>query len=547
MKQLALILMLLASSLSALSQQPPAHEIRLIDATVELMRDQQANAIDRYLDKVLSPAARQPREEMVDALNAARHAIGTGEFGLTVEKTPLGVALIFARDERETQLDMALDTTGLLKLSLADSQGGMEAAVRRHVRALEGSHLMPDALDVFEREHFSEQYLSETTREERRSLIDRLREIAASAGGAMIVQAGNEYQLTLQTREKEFLVAFSLEPEAPFAISALSITGTQAETMSLSWETLPQTFDQLAEEGFTGVVRVLREGQVVLDKAYGMANPAQGFPMKTDTIFGIGSTPIDFTVAGIFHLVETGRLALDDSIAMHLPGVPQDKAAMTLRHILNGQSGLPDFHDVPTDWEADLAWIDRSEALRRILSQPLMFVPGQGRAHSHSAYGLAAAVIEMVSGMDYFEFMSEQFFRPAGMNRTGMYGEHGGYALSEFAVGNSELGVGLPNIPPNWGPTSWLVMGSGGMWSTVDDLRKFYDYVGNGGGLSGQFADHFSGARLVVGGSQRGFHIVEVQRDPGTWAMFIINQDGRGPRVRMLTRALEELVEGTGS
>jgi hypothetical protein len=125
-----------------------------------------------------------------------------------------------------------------------------------------------------------------------------------------------------------------------------------------------------------------------------------------------------------------------------------------------------------------------------------------------------------------------------------MYGDAGDFGQADFAEGRSELGVGLPNIPPNWGPTSWLVMGSGGMYSTLDDLRRFYAYVGGGAALSRDFARQFAGERLVVGGSQRGFHIVNVQRDPDTWALFLINQDGRNERVSALTRALDRLLLG---
>lgn len=63
------------------------------------------------------------------------------------------------------------------------------------------------------------------------------------------------------------------------------------------------------------------------------------------------------------------------------------------------------------------------------------------------------------------------------MNHTNEYGKTSGHKLPDFAVGAGPQKVGLPNIPPNWGPTSWLIKGSGGMYSTLEDLLKFYDYV----------------------------------------------------------------------
>jgi hypothetical protein len=57
-----------------------------------------------------------------------------------------------------------------------------------------------------------------------------------------------------------------------------------------------------ADHGYAGVVLVARDGKVVFHKAYGMANREKNIPMRPDTILAIGSTPIDFTKAGILLL-----------------------------------------------------------------------------------------------------------------------------------------------------------------------------------------------------------------------------------------------------
>ena len=252
--------------------------------------------------------------------------------------------------------------------------------------------------------------------------------------------------------------------------------------------------------------------------------------------------PIDFTVAGIQLLAQQGRLSLDDRIGQFFESVPDDKREMTLRHLLTGRSGLPDFHHTAQDWDADLAWIDREEAVRRILSQPLLFSPGAGEAHSHSAFGLAAAIIERVSGQDWYAFMRENFFEPAGMDRTGMYGDSMGFGVGDFAVGYGPSAVGVPNIPPNWGPTSWLVLGSGGMYSTLRDLDRFYQLVVEGNVLRGTHADWFRGQRVGVGGSDRGFFVFHASNGRGDSALLLTNHEGRRPEMQSLTRALEQLV-----
>ena len=174
--------------------------------------------------------------------------------------------------------------------------------------------------------------------------------------------------------------------------------------------------------------------------------------------------------------------------------------------MMTGQSGLPDFPANDGDWDGDLGWIDRAEFERRTLAIPLIFAPGEGEEHSHWAFGMLAAIVERVSGQSYAEFLRENFFDPAGMTRTGDYGDSRGLAFIEFAAGGG-VQRGLPNIPPNWGPTSWLVLGSGGMFSTLGDLRRFYVYITTSGVLEPRYTELFLSERAGLDGSDRGFEL----------------------------------------
>lgn len=313
-------------------------------------------------------------------------------------------------------------------------------------------------------------------------------------------------------------------------------------SLQLGWNNLEEVLDDYVAEGLSGVIQVTRAGDTVLRRGFGTSNSELGARTRLDTIYGIGSTPIDFTVAGIFLLAQEDQLGLDDPIAMFIDGVPEDKTAITIRHLISGQSGLPDFHDLDSDWDPDLAWIDRHEAIRRIMSQALLFEPGTSREHSHSAYGLAAAIIELVSKQPYFEFLKEQVFVPAGMTRTGLYGDDGGFGLTDFAEGRGASSVGVPNCPPNWGPASWLVLGSGGMYSTLDDLRAFYRFVRVGGRLKQEYAKRWSTDGVGIGGSDRGFYVLRANQSDQDEVLLLVNGDGRSPEMQALSHALIELV-----
>lgn len=308
-------------------------------------------------------------------------------------------------------------------------------------------------------------------------------------------------------------------------------------------DTLDARMKWEAERGFAGVVLVARGGKVAFHKAYGMANREKKIEMTPETIFGIGSTPIDFTRAGILLLADRGKVGLTDPIGKYFADVPEDKKAMTLEHLMTGRSGLQDFHDVESDRDKDHSWIDRAEAVRRILGQKLLFAPGTKRAHSHSAFGLLAAVIEIASGQSYQDFTRKHLFEPAGMTDTGFFGDK--LPERRTAVGYGPEKDGAVNAPPYWGKTSWLVMGSGGQVSTALDMWKWARAVRGGKLLSPESTKEFArfGQGMLVGGDMYGFEIMCAGSDQAF--MVVVSNTGSPKRMaglRKLGRDLTALV-----
>ena len=206
---------------------------------------------------------------------------------------------------------------------------------------------------------------------------------------------------------------------------------------------------------------------------------------------------------------------------------------MTLQQLMLGQSGLPNFHHDPElDDNYDLSWIDRAEAIDRILNQPLLFPPGEERAHSHSAFVLLAAVVEVVTGTTYPEYIRTTFLEPMGMNHTGFYGEKDRFEAEQFAVGYGQQ-VAEKNIPINWGPTSWLVMGSGGMFSTVEDLHTWIREIRSGKYLSTTALNTYGMGGLASGISDRGFIAMYIN-DPDNTIIYLTNSHEREGDVSMM-------------
>src|SRR5262245_61450216 len=90
----------------------------------------------------------------------------------------------------------------------------------------------------------------------------------------------------------------------------------------------------LEERGFSGVALVAVKGDVVLEKAYGLADRKTRTPFTVDTVFDIGSVTKQFTAAAILALEADGRLATTDTLGKYFPDAPADKRAITLHQVL---------------------------------------------------------------------------------------------------------------------------------------------------------------------------------------------------------------------
>lgn len=436
---------------------------------------------------------------------------------------------------------------GTVVATVQATQDAVQAAVRAHARALEESSAgsIEALIARFEAERFSSDYLKRTPAAERRLVLEAVRAAASQAGNVLIRSDGETRVLTLQG-DRTVEVAFTLQPRPPYRIDSLEVRdakGSAPASLRLTRENLPDTLARYEGDGLAGAISVTDgSGATAFERFFGLANPELGAPMHHDTVFAIGSFPIEFTLTSILLLEERGMLGLDDTVDKFLPDVPSDKKTMTLRHLANGQSGLPDFFHLPTDWNADLAWVDRVAAERRILGQRLLFVPGTDQRHSHAAFGLLAAIVERVSGEAYPTFVRRHILAPAGMTRTGFNGESLGLKVGEFAVGRGVESAGVPNIPPNWGPTSWLVMGSGGMFSTLSDLQRFYAAMRSNKILAAPRSDRFRRETVSQDGSDRGFELFHAYNPKGGEVFLLVNVTGPGGNRRQLFDGLAQLV-----
>lgn len=230
------------------------------------------------------------------------------------------------------------------------------------------------------------------------------------------------------------------------------------------------------KDEFSGVVLVARHGEVLLQKAWGLANRETGTPATLDTQFRLGSMNKMFTAVAVLQLVEAGKLALDDPLGKYLPDYPNKDVAskVTVRHLLTHTGGTGDIFG--PDFEKNrLTLHEHSDYLKLYGPRGLTHEPGAEFQYSNYGFVLLGALIEKVTGMSYYDYVRSHIFQPAGMSSTD--------SLTETeAVPNRSTGYmkGQGGWVPNTDTLPWRGTSAGGGYSTAGDLLRFAQALESG-------------------------------------------------------------------
>lgn len=158
-------------------------------------------------------------------------------------------------------------------------------------------------------------------------------------------------------------------------------------------------------------IAVVKEGKIIREQGYGLANVEHQVPVKPETIFQSGSIGKQFTGALVMLLVEDGKLKLDDPISRYLPKTPKAWKGITVRHLLTHTSGLTDPGkkvDLRKDYTDD-------QLVAIAATMPLTFQPGERWEYSNVGYHLLGFICNKVGGKFYGDQLRERVFAPIGM------------------------------------------------------------------------------------------------------------------------------------
>ncbi len=275
----------------------------------------------------------------------------------------------------------------------------------------------------------------------------------------------------------------------PDAESASSKPKTDAELIS----TLSDYLDKQAQaDEFSGVVLLVKNGKPIFHKAYGIANNTYNAPNQLDTKFNLGSINKIFTKIAIAQLAQQDKLTFEDPIGKHLPDYPNRDAAakVTIQYLLSMSSGIGDFFNEKYDDTPKNKIRGIKDYLPLFVNDPLEFEPGTQRRYSNGGYIVLGAIIEALSGQDYYTYVREHIFKPAGMENSDSYELDAlpanvatGYTRRASEDGREDA-VRRSNIYTAPGRGS----SAGGGYSNAEDLLKFTLALQNGKLLNSEYS-----------------------------------------------------------
>ena len=174
--------------------------------------------------------------------------------------------------------------------------------------------------------------------------------------------------------------------------------------------------------GFNGTWLYTEDGEIVSKGALGFLDPEDKLPIREDSIFQLASISKTFTAAAVVLVMRQGLLRPEDEITKFFPEIPYP--GVTVRHLLNHTSGIPDYFD-DADWFINI-WkeenrVPGNDEILRFLCETKAkpyFAPGEGLHYSNTGFNLLALLVERLSGVPYEEFLQKNIFDPAGMTST---------------------------------------------------------------------------------------------------------------------------------
>ncbi len=171
------------------------------------------------------------------------------------------------------------------------------------------------------------------------------------------------------------------------------------------------------------VVVVSRDGEVVFEQAFGLADVELEVSLEVDHVFRLASVTKQYAAAALLNLVEEGKVGLETPVSDYLPDFPIGE--VTIAQLLNHSSGIKSYTGIEGYMSSERIRADLStqELVAVFADEPVDFAPGEQWSYNNSGYVLVGAVIEAVTGQAWNDYLRETLLVPNGIESTDAYGD----------------------------------------------------------------------------------------------------------------------------
>ena len=310
--------------------------------------------------------------------------------------------------------------------------------------------------------------------------------------------------MTFDGTPEERIVGLGLQPARPPkglpAPPRVTVVEAKAE--------LDAFLDRLAAaEAFSGTALLARNGEVIYEAARGIAERNHGVPVRLDSKLNLGSMNKMFTAVVIGQLVDEGRIAFTDPVSKFLGDKGWTKADLTkvrLEHLLSHTSGLGSYFNETYQRTARQALRTVNDYKPLVADETLAFEPGARWQYSNSGFLLLGAVIESVTGKDFFDVVRERVYARAGMKNSDAYDID--LVVPNLAIGYSRARTATGR---QWRANSFehVIRGgpAGGGYSTARDLFAFAEAMRKGALVQPSTAERLWSAKPELNSPDYGF------------------------------------------
>jgi D-alanyl-D-alanine carboxypeptidase len=212
------------------------------------------------------------------------------------------------------------------------------------------------------------------------------------------------------------------------------VTPAPAFDEDLTGEVLEALQDELIEQPAHGCTVALTRGDGAAWTAGAGLDGPDGDPLVADAPMGVASITKTYTAGLILELVDSGDLALDDSLQAWMPGVHPRGADITVEMLLRHTAGVPGALGLPeTQGDVTRAWTE-DELFALVADEPLLHEPGTDYSYSNTHFMLLARIAQAADGTPWRTMMEERLFAPFGLSATRV----------------PALGEGWGDLTPSW-------------------------------------------------------------------------------------------------